>query len=82
MKKLLFTALVAGSLIACNSASTDSEATKDSVTDVIENKTDSLQANVEENADSAKARLERSSDSVKNQVDETFDKVDSVSKSN
>lgn len=80
MKKLLFTALIAGSLFACNSASTDADAQKDSVNDVIENKTDSLQAQVDENADSAKARLERSSDSVKTQVDETFDKVDSLSK--
>ena len=80
LKKLLFTAFIAGSLIACNSASTDADATKDSINNQIENTTDSLQNKVDENADSAKARLEKSSDSVKNQVNEAFDKKDSLMK--
>ena len=80
LKKLLFTAIIAGSLVACNSASTDVEAKKDSINDKIENTTDSLQNKVDENADSAKARLEKSSDSVKAQVNEAFDKKDSLMK--
>lgn len=80
LKRLLFTAFIAASLIACNSASTDVESTKDSINNEIENTTDSLQNNIDENADSAKARLEKSSDSVKEQVNEAFDKKDSLIK--
>lgn len=78
MKKLLFIALVAGSLIACNSASTDMEDAKDSTVNAIENATDSLQNQVEANADTTQKMLERSSDSVKNQVEENFEKKDSL----
>ena len=78
MKKLLFTALIAGSLVACNSASTDADDQKDSTVNAIENTTDSLQNQVEANADSTQAQLERSSDSVKNQVEQNFEAKDSL----
>lgn len=80
MKKLLFTALVAGSLVACNSASSDMEDKKDSTVNSIENTTDSLQNQVQANADSTKSNLENASDSVKNQVKENFDAAKDSSK--
>jgi hypothetical protein len=80
MKKLLFTAFIAGSLIACNSASKENENAKDSTVNAIEKTTDSVQSQVQENADSAKARLERSSDSAKNKVEKKFEKKDSLLK--
>jgi hypothetical protein len=80
MKKLLFTAFIAGSLIACNSGSKENENAKDSTVNTIENTTDSMQSQVQENADSAKARLERSSDSAKNKVKDKFEKKDSLQK--
>ncbi|MEO5649342.1 MAG: hypothetical protein ABIR03_05380 [Ginsengibacter sp.] len=80
MKKLLFTALVAGSLLACNSASQENKNEKDSTVNAIENKTDSVKNQIQENTDTAKARLERSSDSVKKNVEDKFDKKDSLLK--
>ena len=77
MKKLLFSLLVAGSLVACNSGETaDAEDVADSTVNAIEERTDSLQSNVQENADSTKARMERESDSLKNKVEEDLEKKD------
>lgn len=77
MKKLFFSLLVAGSLVACTSNETaDAEDAADSTVNAIEERTDSLQSNVQENADSTKAQMERESDSLKNKVEDNLEKND------
>lgn len=69
MKKLLFTALIAGSLFACNNATTEAtDNTADSANNKIEATTDAAQAQVQDAADSAKKSLEATSDSAKDQI--------------
>ena len=69
MKKVLFSAIIATALFACNSnASSDADSKKDSTVNAIENKTDSMQQQVQENADSTKQIMENKSDSLKQQV--------------
>lgn len=69
MKKVLFSAIIATALFACNSNGTsDADSSKDSTIDAIENKTDSMQQQVQENADSTKQILENKSDSLKQEV--------------